>query len=75
MKMLRAIIAYLDTRSWMVIQNTDDENDVIDDMAEVKSAAECIISVFREPLKQSQKLALRYLTMSWKKLLTLQEDT
>ena len=59
MKLLRSILVFLDTRSWIVCpcsSNTSDESelDVEQDFEQIISATDYIISLFRVPLEAKQ---------------------
>lgn len=51
-KLLRSILAFLDTRSWTTPRIPTDSADVgSDDKAEIREAMEYIVTLFREPLE------------------------
>ena len=50
-KLLRSILVFLDTCSWVVGASSDTSEEMADDMANIRAAVEHIITVFRKPLE------------------------
>ena len=52
-ELLHSILAFLDTRSWVVevVSSDDNEEFAVDDKSEIRAAMDCIASVFRKPLE------------------------
>ena len=56
-KLLRSILVFVDTRNWIAPRRVprgdsdSEQEEEVDDKAEIRAAAEHIISIFREPLE------------------------